>query len=655
MAINQPEPTLPLDSDFGPYHLLRLIAVGGMAEVYLARTRGVVGFEKVLALKVIHPNLAHEEAVVGMLIDEARLAVKLTHKNIASTFDLGCIGETYFISMEYVDGIDFYKLLRGMSDRRRDLPLADALFVVREVCEALEYAHHFYDDAGNQLQIVHRDVSPQNILLDRNGRVKLTDFGIAKAANLSADTKSGVIKGKLIYMSPEQSFGRQVDARTDIFSAGVVLYEALTGRSLYLETSPVKLLERVRKARIDPPSSRRAGLSAALDALVMKALAPDPAARYPSARAFANAIEGQLQEIAPGYDGSHLPSLVTAIADEQPIPDDAALSGGRPRRETMDRSDYAVGSHSVIFSAQDLLEPGPRVIGQSQDALQLVLLGQEHETYRITDQFVIGRNGDLWLADARVSRKHARIYRGPHGFVLEDLNSSNGTYLNGERLSGHRPLSDGDRIRIGPFEMEVRCVSEGAATGLPASENPVPRPADVLAIESTGDNRQDRTERTTPRRRGARAVTVEERAAVAPASPPLPTDPGADLAGRRRLSDLTNQARVGAADAAVFLNSQSLNAESPQPAQLVIQLDHESMVVEIDGELKLSHALSLDDEALRVCGGQIVWRSGAYWIEPADAAGPIELNGQTLRKPQALKTGDELLIGSVAAVFDDKH
>ena len=223
------------ERQFGPYRLVRQIAVGGMAEIHLAKTKGIAGFEKYVALKMIHPNFAEDEQFIQMLVDEAKIAVQLTHGNIAQTFDLGRVGETYYITMEYVDGADLYKILRRASEQDIEMPLDVCAFIAKEITSALDHAHRKRDHTGKPLGIVHRDVSPQNVLVSYAGEVKLVDFGIAKATMKARQTAVGVIKGKYYYMSPEQAWGDPIDFRSDIFSAGIVLYEMLTGQMLYLE------------------------------------------------------------------------------------------------------------------------------------------------------------------------------------------------------------------------------------------------------------------------------------------------------------------------------------------------------------------------------------------------------------------------------------
>src|ERR1700712_4393649 len=261
------------ERQFGPYRLIRQIAVGGMAEIHLAKTAGIAGFEKYVALKMIHPNFAEDDQFIQMLVDEAKIAVQLTHGNIAQTFDLGRVGETYYITMEYVDGADLYKILRRASE------------------PALDHAHRKRDHTGKSLGIVHRDVSPQNVLVSYSGEVKLVDFGIAKATMKARQTAVGVIKGKYYYMSPEQAWGDPIDHRSDIFSAGIVLYEMITGQMLYLEEDLHRLLDMARKADIKPPSRLRKGLPPQLERIVMHALAKKPEDRYQSASDFASDLE----------------------------------------------------------------------------------------------------------------------------------------------------------------------------------------------------------------------------------------------------------------------------------------------------------------------------------------------------------------------------
>jgi serine/threonine protein kinase len=314
------------DRQFGPYKLVRQIAVGGMAEIHLAKTAGIAGFEKYVALKMIHPNFAEDEQFIQMLVDEAKIAVQLTHGNIAQTFDLGRVGETYYITMEYVDGADLYKILRRASEQDLDMPLDVCAFVGKEISSALDHAHRKRDHAGKSLGIVHRDVSPQNVLVSYSGEVKLVDFGIAKATMKVRQTAVGVIKGKYYYMSPEQAWGDPIDHRSDIFSAGIVLYEMITGQMLYLEEDLHKLLDMARRADIAPPSKLRKGVPPQLERIVMHALAKVPGERYQSAGDLATDLERFLHAYSPVFTASKLSGLMRQVIGEPiQVPDDKAF------------------------------------------------------------------------------------------------------------------------------------------------------------------------------------------------------------------------------------------------------------------------------------------------------------------------------------------
>jgi eukaryotic-like serine/threonine-protein kinase len=272
---------------FGKYYLLDRINVGGMAEVFKAKAFGVEGFERLLAVKRILPNIAEDEEFITMFIDEAKIAVQLNHANICQIFDLGKVDDSYFIALEFVHGKD----LRAIFDRCKQkpvdgaaaMPIAQACFIIMKSCEGIDYAHNKRDSGGKDLHLVHRDVSPQNVLVSYEGEVKLIDFGIAKAAGKMSKTQQGILKGKFGYMSPEQVRGLPLDRRSDIFSLGIVLYELLTGERLFVGESDFSTLEKVRNVEILPPSTYNRRISDELERIVMKALAKDVDDRYQNA------------------------------------------------------------------------------------------------------------------------------------------------------------------------------------------------------------------------------------------------------------------------------------------------------------------------------------------------------------------------------------
>ncbi len=290
-----PGPAEPsADETYGPYQLLEKIAVGGMAELFRAKRTGVEGFEKVVAVKRILPHLSDNKEFVDMFIDEAKMVAGLAHPNIVQIFDLGKIEKSYYIAMEYVHGRDLRSILRRAKERGTPLPPDLAVLVASKVCSALEYAHRKKDDRGQKMKIVHRDVSPQNILISFEGDVKLTDFGIAKAATKATAHESGALRGKLLYMSPEQAWGKPMDRRSDIFSLGLVLYEMLTDQRPFLGTSELSILEMVRQCQIAAPSSVNPAIPEELERATMKALARDPEQRYDDAAEMQKDLERQL-------------------------------------------------------------------------------------------------------------------------------------------------------------------------------------------------------------------------------------------------------------------------------------------------------------------------------------------------------------------------
>ena len=267
----------------GRYQLLRKIAVGGMAEIYLARVTGAAGFEKQVVVKRILPQLAEDDEFYQMFLDEARIAATLQHPNVVQIFDVQEADGEHFIAMEYLDGADLLTVRRILAERRQGLPIQHSVYIVSGVAAGLHYAHEKVGLDGTPLRIVHRDVTPQNVLLTRDGGVKLVDFGIAKATNRMSSTGLGTLKGKLAYMSPEQVRSAPVDRRSDIYSLGIILFELTTGRRLYRGMSELEIIQQVADTPVPPPSSILAGYPAELETIVLRALSRDPATRYQTA------------------------------------------------------------------------------------------------------------------------------------------------------------------------------------------------------------------------------------------------------------------------------------------------------------------------------------------------------------------------------------
>ncbi|WP_225410499.1 serine/threonine protein kinase [Stigmatella hybrida] len=281
-------------SRFGKYQLIDRIAVGGMAEIFLAHQVDGEGLETPVVIKRIRPHLSKHASFVKMFLNEARLAAQLNHPNIVQIHDLGKIGESYFIAMEYIFGRDMRRIIPKAEALGIPFPMVYALKIASDVCAGLHYAHRKVDLYGNPLNIVHRDVTPENIFVAFDGMVKVLDFGIAKATNQVEETRSGELKGKISYMSPEQCQGKVVDCRSDIFSVGVALYEWLTGFKLFTGESEVAVMRSITEGKIYAPSYFKADIPEPVEAILMKALEKDRDRRYQTAAEMRAAIDAFL-------------------------------------------------------------------------------------------------------------------------------------------------------------------------------------------------------------------------------------------------------------------------------------------------------------------------------------------------------------------------
>jgi len=314
---------------FGKYEVVEKIAMGGMAEILLARSDSLGGIQRDCVIKRILPSYSQDLHFVSMFIDEARITIGLDHPNIVRLFDFGQHEGTYFMAMEYVDGTDLAALLRSLFMKQQPVPPGPAAFIVRELLSALEHAHEKCDHEGKALNVVHRDISPQNVLLGQHGDVKLTDFGIAAARNKITNTTPGTVLGKSAYMSPEQSLGDLVDHRTDIWATGVILHEMLSGERLFAAETPVATISRVIRAEVSPPSMTNPKIPGGLDAICLRALQRLPEDRYQSATEMRDA----LLEASADLDGVTASGLRVLLSDVEWADDTASLRpslGTRP-------------------------------------------------------------------------------------------------------------------------------------------------------------------------------------------------------------------------------------------------------------------------------------------------------------------------------------
>lgn len=267
------------------YRVLERLASGGMAEVFLAESAGIEGFKKQVAIKRVLPQLSEKKRFIAMFLDEARLSAHLSHSNVVQVFDIGVGDNAYFIVMEYVDGADLKAVIETMRRQNKPFPVEGAVFVAAKIAEGLTYAHELRGHDGVPLQIVHRDMSPPNVLITKYGEVKIVDFGLAKATSQLEKSEAGIIKGKFSYLAPEAALGQEVDLRADLFAVGIILWEMLAGRRLFLGESDFQTVKLVQQAAIPPLSQFRADVPRELEAILARALARDPDMRYGSARA----------------------------------------------------------------------------------------------------------------------------------------------------------------------------------------------------------------------------------------------------------------------------------------------------------------------------------------------------------------------------------
>lgn len=293
-------------TQFGKYYLKKRLAVGGMAEIYQATYYGTSGFEKPIVIKQILPQYAEHDDFVNMFIQEAKVCASLSHGNIVPIFELGEVDGIYYMALEYIDG---YTLQELMDKRSHEHPLSVelVLYILVEICKGLEFAHNRANCDGVRLGVVHRDLSPSNIMISRNGEVKIADFGIALATDKLRVTEAGIIKGSQGYMSPEQLQAHEVDSRTDIYTTGILLHELLTGRPLFAAKSAEDIIKDTLDGNIPPPSILNPELPTALDAIVLKALAVNKEDR------FSKAEELQLELSRLLYSSSR-PAIASTLA-----------------------------------------------------------------------------------------------------------------------------------------------------------------------------------------------------------------------------------------------------------------------------------------------------------------------------------------------------
>ncbi len=438
---------------FGKYLLLERINVGGMAEVFIAKAFGVEGFERILAIKKILPTMAEDNEFITMFIDEARISVQLNHANIVHIHELGKFDAHYFIAMEYVAGKDIRALLEQYRRRREIMPTAQAVYIASKMCEGLDHAHRKRDARGLELGIIHRDISPQNILISFEGEVKIIDFGIAKAANRSQKTQAGILKGKFGYMSPEQVRGMPIDRRSDVFAVGVILYEMLTGEKLFVGESDFSTLEKVRNAEVALPSEFNPNIPEGLERVVLKALAREPEDRYQWA---SDLQEDLMRFLLAGdhiYSAKHLSAFLTEAFSEDVAreaermerysvmerPEELEISGvitslSRAPRKSVGRAAPPLDATAIGAPPVHIPPPSPA---------ELAELGTPDRTQLVSEDLALDApDGKTTIASVEQFEKQGEVRRAHPQVVIGDAS----TAYSGDTVIGVLPAQTRDDV-----------------------------------------------------------------------------------------------------------------------------------------------------------------------------------------------------------------
>ncbi len=526
--VDLPEEGLP--SDFGKYRLEKRIATGGMAEIFLAHRRDAP--MEPLVIKRILPHLVKSGEFVSMFLDEARIAAQLKHKNVVSIEDVGQIDGAYYIAMEYVHGEDIRRIYNRAYKLQRSLPLSHSIRVIADAALGLGYAHKLRDLTGKPMGVVHRDVSPQNILVTYEGDAKVVDFGIAKAANKVAQTRAGVLKGKYSYMSPEQALGDPIDHRTDIFALGIILYETTTGTRLFKRHNELATLQAIIKCEFVPPSEALPNYPPELEQVLLRALEKDPDLRYDDAEEFSAALYDFLydselyveREVVADFmqdlfsdrleeeEDSGQPALPDADEVREEMADSTTPNRARPQEETFEPSVIEERDAPATIpdpSGPEALAPGPGFLppgilqGGGATALEADLEDIAHKAYVAPD-----------IVDPAESagerRKRTEIVRPDRkGTELGELDGLNGLNGNEDQTNAERGGAPDEAPTVAAHPSYRPPVSGGiGAQSLPPESVPPERASGVR-------RRDEHTEQV----RREKARTEKSREARKPTEP----------------------------------------------------------------------------------------------------------------------------------------
>ncbi|MFP4597371.1 MAG: protein kinase domain-containing protein [Persicimonas sp.] len=497
---------------FGRYALLEKIGTGGMAEIFRAKTFGAAGFEKEFAIKLILPSLVDDSEFVEMFINEAKIAVSLYHANIVQVFDLGEIDSQYYIAMEYVLGKDLLEILARCAERNLKIPLNLVIFVTMEMLKGLNFAHRAKDPYGEDLNIIHRDVSPSNIMISYAGDVKVGDFGVAKAAIERTLTESGTLKGKVGYMSPEQVMGEEIDTRSDVFAAGVVFFEALSMSRLFVGGSDLEVMLQVRDADIEESIAKAEPLPAGLREIVERALAKHPEERYQTSGEFYQALVDFCYHHSIKVTGTDLSNFMRRLFAEE-------IEAEKSRRRAEPRLQEIVEQAKQRPKKRPPLEKTPPPGDQKADQMAEDMPLSEAEDISGAMADAISK-----VNKARHQREGARFrYLDSSGLIYGPMNLSSLVELIDEQdeINGSISVDGGDWRAIEDIDELAEYGAERAAEdGLAEDTEQAPPPDDGVDASETDEDKPARrsgadTVRASAPQMGDEKTTMPEDSALA--------------------------------------------------------------------------------------------------------------------------------------------
>lgn len=505
-ANDPPAPYAP--EAYGKYFLIDKIAVGGMAEIFRAKTFSHGGFENLLVVKRILAHMSENDSFVQMFLDEARVTALLQHANIVRVWDFGKIGTNYFLAMDCVEGKDSKLILRKLFERRKMLPREFAVYIAAEAAKGLDYAHRKSTNAGQMLNIVHRDVSPSNILVSYAGEIKVADFGIVQASTVVETTTKGTLKGKIEYMSPEQASGEQLDRRSDIFSLGIVLWEMLTGRRAFKSDSEVKTLDKVRNVEIERASVVNPTVPARLSDIVSRCLEKNPDDRYQDARELHSDLLNFLYPATPDVVQQSLAHFMQELFADEIAAERAKLEEGtrlaralheaEPDIDLEDDDDDPRPGEPTVAPAPAPAPPAskvPLVVGLLLGLFALVAVGgmawwvavQEPETIVVEKQAPVPATSvSVKVAPVAGNLFVDGVESGVGTSILKELTP--GKHLVEVKAEGYEPWSDevqveqGEKVRLSATLVKIKPVE---APKPPPVETPKPPPPTTPPVVNT--------------------------------------------------------------------------------------------------------------------------------------------------------------------------